>query len=343
MDIVCACPAPTYADAIVSDALDDADYQITPKGYAPTTSATLTDTQRSQIIGKGVAYINAWIYSLHELYSALGKCESGSYAYSAPHAWDEGWAFYAGSAQAVGSTSTSDLAYELAEKRCTDFGTCGAAGTSSDSADRPSLVNRNLLYLYNLGLAQIQANQCDQATTTKNYIVQQMTIPLVQGTLKYVYKSDPAGGASGTASSDEKAMAEGWAFSAALLPLLNACDESAAKKLYDNINMGLGTSGAVPDGYVAVKAKIEAQYSCLGITCADVGAYGSYWTACDDSSSPTVFSGSTTMPPTPAPVEVVSESGASRGASRGALSTAIVAFAAIAFATILFSPPGFRL
>ena len=64
-----------------------------------------------------------------------------------------------------------------------------------------------------------------------------MTIPLIQGTIKYVYKSDPAGGASGTASSDEKSMAEGWAFAAALLPLLNAVDSSAADTLYNNINM----------------------------------------------------------------------------------------------------------
>merc|ERR1719377_228898 len=68
-------------------------------------------------------------------------------------------------------------------------------------------------------------------------------------------------------------MAEGWAFAAALLPLLNAVDSSAADTLYNNINMGLGTAGAVPDGYAAVKTAIEGTYSDLGITCADVGEY----------------------------------------------------------------------
>ena len=96
------------------------------------TSATLTDTQRSQIISKGAAYINAWIYSLHELYAALEQCTiyaadpacyEETWPYKPIHYWDEGWAFYAGSQQEVGSTSTGDLAYELAEKRCSDFST----------------------------------------------------------------------------------------------------------------------------------------------------------------------------------------------------------------------------
>jgi hypothetical protein len=345
----------TYADDIVADAFDDADYAITPSGYTAATSVDLTDTQREQIIGKGVAYINAAIYSLHELYSALSQCsdylaQGTAYAYDYPykavHYWDEGWAFYAGSAQAVGSTSTSDLAYELAEKRCTDYATCGASGTSSDSADRPSLVNRNLIYLYNLGLEQLVAGSCMAATSTKNLIVSQMTIPLVQGTLKYVYKSDPVGYASwGTAADDEKANAEGWAFAAALLPFVDACDSTVSQTLYDNINMGLGTAGMVPDGYVAVKTAIESTYACLGITCNDVGAYGSYWSVCSDSSTAaSVYDSDMTSAPTAVPAPTVSVAvpvptvtaadDSVSGASRGAISTAVGAFVAMLFAVM---------
>ena len=133
-------------------------------------------------------------------------------------------------------------------------------------------INRNMVALYNAGLVQLNSSDCTGATTTVSNIVKQMTIPLIQGTIKYVYKSDPAGGASGTASSDEKAMAEGWAFAAALLPMLNDASSSAATTLYNNINMGLGTSGAVPDGFAAVTTAIESTYKCLGITCSQVGA-----------------------------------------------------------------------
>ena len=248
-------------------------------------STNLTDTQRGQIIGKAAAYINAWIYSLHELYEALEKCATGvagtdsyEHPYKELHYWDEGWAFYAGSAQTVGGTGGS-LAYTLAEKRCSDFNTCGPAGYvegvdgNQGSGARPSLVNRNLVALYNVGLVQLNSADCAGATATKDLIVSQMTIPLIQGTIKYVYKSDPAEYNTDDTSANEKGMAEGSAFSAALLPLLDACDTTVSQKLYDNINMGLGTAGAVPDGYASVKAAIESTYSCLGVTCSDVGEF----------------------------------------------------------------------
>ena len=204
-------------------------------------ATNLTNTQRSQIVGKGVAYINAAIYSLHELYSEIEQCtayvaDTAGYAYDWPykalHYWDEGWAFYAGSQQETGSTSTGDLAYELAEKRCSDFNTCGSAGYvegvdgNQGSGARPSLVNRNMLALYNVGLVQLANADCTGATTTKNNIVKQMIIPLIQGTIKYAYKSDPAGGASSDDSSNLKSLAEAWAFAAALLPMIADVDST---------------------------------------------------------------------------------------------------------------------
>ena len=173
----------------------------------------------------------------------------------------------------------SYLGYTLAEKRCTQFGTCGANGDSSDSADRPSYVNRQLLSLYNEGLTYLRADaddavvNCGMAEATKDKIVAKMTIPLVQGTIAYAYKSDPAVGYYSATADSEKALAEAWAFGSALLGQLNACSSAAAATVYDNLYVGLGVAGAVPDGYAAVKLAIEDQFDCLGISCTDVGVY----------------------------------------------------------------------
>ena len=201
-----------------------------------------------------------------------------AHPYKEMHYWDEGWAFYAGSQQEVGSTSTGDLAYELAEKRCSDFNTCGPAGYvegvdgNQGSGARPSLVNRNLVALYNVGLVQLNSADCAGATATKDLIVSQMTIPLIQGTIKYAYKSDPdAGASSDDASANEKSLAEAWAFASALLPLVASCNSVSASVVFNNLHVALGVTAAVPDGYAAVKSAIESTYSCLGITCENVG------------------------------------------------------------------------
>ena len=52
-------------------------------------------------------------------------------------------------------------------------------------------VTEEDLIAKNLGLEQLVAGSCMAATSTKNLIVSQMTIPLVQGMLKYAFKADP--------------------------------------------------------------------------------------------------------------------------------------------------------
>ena len=90
---------------------------------------------------------------------------------------------------------------------------------------------------------------------------------LVQGTLREAYEVDPDGGAAGADGAVE--IAEGWAFAAAILPLVAMCDEDVASLVFNNtwINM----DPVVPDGYRTVKSSLESIYDCLGISCSDVG------------------------------------------------------------------------
>ena len=109
-----------------------------------------------------------------------------------------------------------------------------------------------------------------------------MTVPLVQGTLKYALKADPANaggecvadaGMNAMTASDGcvKSWAEAWAFAAAVLPQIAECDWGVAEKIRYSLDIEAATP--VQGGFYSVKAAIESTYPCLGITCADVGAY----------------------------------------------------------------------
>jgi len=95
-----------------------------------------------------------------------------------------------------------------------------------------------------------------------------MTIPLIQGTLRYAFKVHS--GEENTA----KAKAEGAVFAASVLPLVHNCSTEAAGTIYDNMKLG-----ATSTDFVAVKNAFESTYSCLSISCAEVGGY---WDALDN-------------------------------------------------------------
>merc|ERR1719424_2813214 len=107
-----------------------------------------------------------------------------------------------------------------------------------------------------------------------------MTVPLVQGTLRYAWKVGQTGGVDNKPTDQTaKNAAEGSTFAAAALPLVHACDAAAAKTVSDHMKFGVAvydkttgafTSGTKPDT-AAVLAALEKTYTCLGITCAQVG------------------------------------------------------------------------
>jgi len=66
-----------------------------------------------------------------------------------------------------------------------------------------------------------------------------------------------------------KELAEGAVFSAAILPLVAGCSSTAAKLISDN--MKIDSAAPMKSGFTAVKQAFESTYSCMGVTCADVG------------------------------------------------------------------------
>merc|ERR1719272_2794125 len=168
------------------------------------------------------------------------------------------------------------MVYRLAEKRCSNFGTCTGAGGMSQVND--ALFKAGGLFAQGRDL--LHAGSCSSVRDVVDKIVSIMTVPLVQGTIRYAWKVGQTGGVDNKLSDQSaKNAAEGSTFAAAVLPLVHACDAVSAKTVSDHMFFGKAvydkttgafTSGTKPDT-AAVKAALEKTYTCLGITCAHVG------------------------------------------------------------------------
>jgi len=268
---------------------NDANYADTfiTKDY----SAISKDKGTAELIKKGANYQAVWMYVLHEFEDAVADCTKGDITANddAVHAWDEGWAFYAGSlvaeslADAASSSTASaegTLLWELAEKRGGDFGTMHSSGPSNANvaAQAAAIAGRDAL----------QDATCTAGTTSLATLTKQMTIPLIQGTIKYAWKADPAksgsscdattaqtAGKTAMLASDDcvKSWAEGWAFAAALLPQLHQCNADVAAVVRQNLD--IAAAEPMSCGFDTVKTAIESCYTSMGVTCTDIGAFQS--------------------------------------------------------------------
>jgi len=229
-----------YSNRMVLDALDGTG-----------TCSTCDEDAREQIAKKTSAYMGVWMYVIREMEDAIQDCQIGCINCNDDpvHAWDEAVAFYSGSLEGTTGSSNGKLLYRLAEKRCSNFGTCGAATS----------VNTRIIPLFTQGRNRLEASECSAIPTLRDDIVKLMMIPLIQGSLRYAYKVDLQQGGT-------KEKAEGVAFSNAVLPMVHQCSASAATTISNNVEY-TATSTTFAD----VKSAFESVYSCLGLTCDDIG------------------------------------------------------------------------
>lgn len=224
---------------------------------------------RSEFFKKTTAYINAWMYAIREFEDAIDDCSAdaltdNSLSYASVHAWDEGVAFFVGSelrVEDLGEPLTLKykgcMAYTLGNKRCADFRTCGAA---ADQVVGESNNNIQLFQQFRQAQENLRIGDCGAVIEQKDKVVNLMTIPLVQGTLRYIYKlatyKEP----------NSKEQAEAAVFAAAVLPQVHACSAKNAQIIYDATNM----KASRPD-YAKSKKAFEQCYKKMGITCSEVG------------------------------------------------------------------------
>jgi len=256
-----------YADKWATAALDGSATDFS-NGIADFSEYTFVG--RTEAIKKGIVYMAVYMYVLREFEDAIGDCKAGCTDCNDDpvHAWDEGVAFYAGSLEGVAGDEGGKLVYRLAEKRCQNYMTCGEDG---DKMDGTSSVNVALIKLFTTGKDLLLAGSCDNVRPTVDEITKLMSVPLVQGVLRYAYKV-------GVQNDGEKEKAEGATFAASVLPIVYACNKDDAGIIYDNMKVGAATTD-----FAAVKQAFENNYKCMGIKCEQVGALidtstGTYYT-----------------------------------------------------------------
>jgi len=218
-------------------------------------------TGREQIIKKGTAYMHIWMYVIREMEDALDDCQEACTIENCNddpvHAWDEAVAFYTGTLEGADGSGSGKLAYALADKRCQNFKTCGDMG---DETSGTSHVNIEIFKNFGTGVQKLNRGECASAKTEKENIEKLMLIPLIQGSLRYAYKTD-------TEPYSEKAEAEGTIFALAVVPMVAKCDPAAAQVIADN--MVVGQNGSCD--FAAVKSAFESTYECMGVDPAQVG------------------------------------------------------------------------
>lgn len=70
-------------------------------------------------------------------------------------------------------------------RRCENFKTCSGDEDGNDLSGTAA-VNKEILELFREGVQYLLDGNCDDVTAIKDKIVDLMTIPLVQGLLRYV-------------------------------------------------------------------------------------------------------------------------------------------------------------
>lgn len=209
---------------------------------------------------KATAYMAILMNCIREMEDALHHCESDHKVNGDSHAWDVAVAYYTGSLEGSDGSGEGVLMYNLADIRCQNFKTCGP---DSNSERGTSYVNLQVFDEFRAGQAKLKQKDCIGARSNKERIVQLMTIPLIQGTLRYAYYQG-----SGELVT-EAAEAEGATFAAAVLPFIHDCGDQGqrdATTIYENMKTGHG-----PIDFKVVKAAFERNYQDLGITCKEVG------------------------------------------------------------------------
>jgi len=241
------------------------------------------DYFRKEAIQKGIIYLNVYPYVIWEMQDAINDCNTGDIEQNdnSVHAWDEAVAFYTGSLEGVsqggnnGLDSCEDgncvLQFYLADKRCTNFGTCTADYDMDDFAGY-SKVNSDLFKLFTQGRDQIlgaaHTAECPDTNDLMDEISTRMLIPFIQGVQRYLYKT------SVPATPSSKEAGELFAFASAVLPFIHQANPETAEMLfnrawkldYDSVD------------WKDIKYAIEETYPLLGvgagvgtITCLQVG------------------------------------------------------------------------
>jgi hypothetical protein len=230
---------------------------------------------RAVAVRRATVYLTLWMAVVMELDYAVHLCEQADPGSPRDHdadlhAWDSAVAFYTGSVakQADGKFFEGNTLYTLAEERCLFSATCTAKVEIVNGESQQTThanVNLKIFQAFNEGQQSLLDGNCASARESANRIVQQMTIPLIQGVIHHAYTMD-LGYQFDDPSHDLEA--QGAAFAASMLPLVHHCNPLHGDVIYENLRVGNGVGRT---NYDQIMGIIVENLDCLGLSCEEIG------------------------------------------------------------------------
>mmetsp|Transcript_15084 Transcript_15084/g.22013 ORF Transcript_15084/g.22013 Transcript_15084/m.22013 type:complete len:790 (-) Transcript_15084:522-2891(-) len=237
----------TYADDFVMSALQDSD------------SGTLA--------AEAARALNLWMYCAHELWQSLDQCTTASRAdinndvlgltdnAKGAHSIDEFIAYWIGEGQTAGSSTQGYALYALTQQAGQLFNTLNPTGEAKAN------TNIKLLYENKARTALAASDTCTEESDTveqlwhiNNSLLSQMYVPLLQMLIHNMVQGD---------------VKRVRMYALAVVPQFAQCRPSVYRRL---------KSALLEKDYDGSKRNdiltdLQSLYSCLGISCKDIGAY----------------------------------------------------------------------
>lgn len=215
---------------------------------------------------EAIVALNIWMAVVHELYEQINQCKAFDES-NAPLSVDIAAAYYIGDGQQTGSSQTGHLLYRLTEEAGELF---GQDGIGSGEAE----VNTKVLILFNRIKGDVSSpDSCPAKSSTVadlrlhiDQAVSYMTVPLLQNLIHYMKTND-------------RYRVQMYALS--VIPLIAGCNEAT----FSYLRTALIDNDYDPLKFNEILEKLQGAYRCLGVSCADVGAYkGGIVPQCQDPS-----------------------------------------------------------
>jgi hypothetical protein len=207
------------------------------------------------------------MYVLGQLELSVGSCKAANYT-GASYFLDTAVALYSGSLADNDSEegSTGLLMYGLANNRAINFKTAGHTGDKDTGTAFINIAILDQFKRMQTNYLSKNSTQCAEAASSCKVVANHMKVPMVQSVLAYAYIRDRS--EEDVEEEIEKNTGKGATYTAGLLPYIHACSPKDAAVVYDFMRVGSDTNKL---NFVAVKEALERTYSCLGVTCAEVG------------------------------------------------------------------------
>jgi len=209
--------------------------------------------EKDTLPAEAVVVLNIWMYTVHKLYNAVQQCKDSEDSTNSIISIDEAAAFYIGSLQKTGNPDSGYMLYNFAEDTGEHFGQDGTGQV---------WANTKILKLLNKAKSELSyskacSNKSDTASELLyiyDEILPQMTIPLMQNLVRYMYVDD------------KKRVA---LYALAVVPMIAGCDTGT----FSYLKEALIENEYNRNSFEYILRALQNSYSCLKITCGDIGPY----------------------------------------------------------------------